>query len=119
MVISKIVKRPIIFGHHPNIAISLTLLCQEVLKVFFFLSFTSKTSSSSNIDILLNSKPSNSRGSTPPTPGIEDAQNGLDSNVGEDSDSLGNSKSSKASITPPAKEKRKPFFKKVRYLENV
>lgn len=45
--------------------------------------------------------------------GIEENQNGVDSNVGEDSDSLGNSKSSKASITPPAKEKRKPFFKKV------
>ncbi|PVD37709.1 hypothetical protein C0Q70_00310 [Pomacea canaliculata] len=82
-------------------------------------SYPSKTSSSSNIDILLNSKPSNSRGSTPPTPGIEDAQNGLDSNVGEDSDSLGNSKSSKASITPPAKEKRKPFFKKYTSYEVV
>ncbi|RUS82341.1 hypothetical protein EGW08_009894 [Elysia chlorotica] len=75
--------------------------------------YTSKTNSSSNIDNLLNSsKPSNSRGSTPPTPGIEEAQNGVDSNPGEDSDSLGNSKSSKASITPPTKEKRKPFFKK-------
>ncbi|XP_071103474.1 voltage-dependent L-type calcium channel subunit beta-1-like isoform X2 [Haliotis cracherodii] len=69
-----------------------------------------KTNSSSNIDNLLaNSKSSNSRGSTPPTPGLED-QNGLDSNLGEDSDSLG--KTSKANITPPAKEKRKPFFKK-------
>jgi voltage-dependent calcium channel beta-2 len=75
--------------------------------------YTSKTNSSSNIDNLLySSKPSNSRGSTPPTPGIEENQNGVDSNVGEDSDSLGNSKSSKTSITPPAKEKRKPFFKK-------
>nr|KAG5714728.1 hypothetical protein BaRGS_000216 [Batillaria attramentaria] len=74
--------------------------------------YTSKTSSSSNIDNLLNSKPTNSRGSTPPTPGIEENQNGVDSNVGEDSDSLGNSKSSKTSITPPTKEKRKPFFKK-------
>ena len=45
--------------------------------------------------------------------GIEENQNGVDSNVGEDSDSLGNSKSSKTSITPPTKEKRKPFFKKV------
>ncbi|XP_067687805.1 voltage-dependent L-type calcium channel subunit beta-2-like isoform X4 [Haliotis asinina] len=72
--------------------------------------YTSKTNSSSNIDNLLaNSKSSNSRGSTPPTPGLED-QNGLDSNLGEDSDSLG--KTSKANITPPAKEKRKPFFKK-------
>ncbi|GFR65303.1 voltage-dependent L-type calcium channel subunit beta-1 [Elysia marginata] len=75
--------------------------------------YTSKTNSSSNIDNLLtSSKPSNSRGSTPPTPGIEEAQNGVDSNPGEDSDSVGNSKSSKASITPPTKEKRKPFFKK-------
>lgn len=74
--------------------------------------YTSKGSSSGNIDNLLNSKPTNSRGSTPPTPGIEENQNGVDSNVGEDSDSLGNSKSSKTSITPPTKEKRKPFFKK-------
>ncbi|CAG5119230.1 unnamed protein product, partial [Candidula unifasciata] len=75
--------------------------------------YTSKTNSSSNIDNLLNSsKPSNSRGSTPPTPGVDETQNGVDSNVGEDSDSLGNSKSSKTSITPPTKEKRKPFFKK-------
>jgi hypothetical protein len=48
--------------------------------------------------------------------GIEENQNGVDSNVGEDSDSLGNSKSSKTSITPPTKEKRKPFFKKVSLL---
>ncbi|XP_076459798.1 voltage-dependent L-type calcium channel subunit beta-1-like isoform X2 [Babylonia areolata] len=74
--------------------------------------YTSKTSSSGNIDILLNSKPTNSRGSTPPTPGIEETQNGVESNVGEDSDSVGNSKSSKISVTPPTKEKRKPFFKK-------
>ena len=45
--------------------------------------------------------------------GVEGDQNGIDSNMGEDSDSLGNSKTSKASITPPTKEKRKPFFKKV------
>ncbi|KAL8603576.1 Voltage-dependent L-type calcium channel subunit beta-2 [Nucella lapillus] len=75
--------------------------------------YTSKTSSSGNIDNLLNSKPANSRGSTPPTPGIEETQNGMESNVGDDSDSVGNSKStSKTSITPPTKEKRKPFFKK-------
>lgn len=48
--------------------------------------------------------------------GVEENQNGVDSNVGEDSDSLGNSKSSKASVTPPAKEKRKPFFKKVIFI---
>ena len=41
-------------------------------------------------------------------------QNGLDNNMGDDSDSLGNTKNSKSSITTPsAKEKRKPFFKKV------
>ncbi|KAL8591051.1 Voltage-dependent L-type calcium channel subunit beta-2 [Nucella lapillus] len=74
--------------------------------------YSSKTSSSGNIDNLLNSRPANSRGSTPPTPGIEENQNGVESNVNEDSDSVGNSKSSKASITPPTKEKRKPFFKK-------
>ncbi|ELU02207.1 hypothetical protein CAPTEDRAFT_181389 [Capitella teleta] len=73
----------------------------------------SKTNSSSNIDILLNSKSPNSRGSTPPTPEID--QNGLE-NMGDDSDSLGNSRTSKTSITPPAREKRKPFFKK---SENV
>ncbi|XP_050727505.1 voltage-dependent L-type calcium channel subunit beta-2-like isoform X4 [Eriocheir sinensis] len=67
----------------------------------------SKTSSSGNLgminDVLSNSKSSNSRGSTPPTP---------DSNLGEDSDSLGNSKGKTSITTPPAKEKKKPFFKK-------
>ncbi|KAK3082754.1 hypothetical protein FSP39_004422 [Pinctada imbricata] len=53
---------------------------------------------------------SNSRGSTPPTPGVE-AENGVESTVGEDSDSLGNPKP-KTSINPPTKEKKKPFFKK-------
>ena len=47
------------------------------------------------------------------SPGGEIDQNGVDSNLGEDSDSLGNSKTSKTSILPPTKEKRKPFFKKV------
>ncbi|XP_064598088.1 voltage-dependent L-type calcium channel subunit beta-1-like isoform X2 [Liolophura sinensis] len=80
--------------------------------------YASKTNSSSNIDNLLtNSKSSNSRGSTPPTPGVEGDQNGIDSNVGEDSDSIGNPKTkTSTSTTPPAKEKRKPFFKK---SENV
>ena len=45
--------------------------------------------------------------------GNETDQNGIDSNLGDDSDSLGNSKTSKSSILPPTKEKRKPFFKKV------
>lgn len=49
-----------------------------------------------------------SRGSTPPTPD----QNGLESNV-EESDSPGNTKLGRGVITTlPAKEKRKPFFKK-------
>nr|XP_014292352.1 voltage-dependent L-type calcium channel subunit beta-2 isoform X2 [Halyomorpha halys] len=68
--------------------------------------YPSKTSSSSNLgalanDVLSSSKSANSRGSTPPTPG-------------EDSDSLGNARlQGKATLTtPPAKEKRKPFFKK-------
>ncbi|XP_064113758.1 voltage-dependent L-type calcium channel subunit beta-2-like isoform X4 [Macrobrachium nipponense] len=67
--------------------------------------YTSKTSSSGNlgltIDVLSNSKSSNSRGSTPPTP-----------DLGDDSDSLGNSKGKTSITTPPAKEKRKPFFRK-------
>lgn len=45
--------------------------------------------------------------------GIDGDHNGVDSNVGEDSDSLGNVRTSKPNITPPTKEKRKPFFKKV------
>ena len=48
--------------------------------------------------------------------GGEIEQNGVDSNLGEDSNSLGNSKTSKTSILPPTKEKRKPFFKKVSYV---
>ena len=44
--------------------------------------------------------------------GVEIDQNGLDNTLADDSDSLGNSRS-KNSMTPPAKEKRKPFFKKV------
>ncbi|KAG7160396.1 Voltage-dependent L-type calcium channel subunit beta-2-like 2 [Homarus americanus] len=41
-----------------------------------------------------------------------DLDNGIDSNLGDDSDSLGNSKGKTSITTPPAKEKRKPFFKK-------
>lgn len=53
-----------------------------------------------------------SRGSTPPTPD----QNGLESNV-EESDSPGNTKLGRGVITTlPAKEKRKPFFKKTESL---
>ncbi|XP_042144841.1 voltage-dependent L-type calcium channel subunit beta-1 isoform X1 [Ixodes scapularis] len=75
--------------------------------------YSSKAGGSSNIGglvsgVLSNSKSSNSRGSTPPTPD----QNGLESNV-EESDSPGNTKLGRGVITTlPAKEKRKPFFKK-------
>ncbi|XP_073987507.1 calcium channel protein beta subunit isoform X4 [Rhodnius prolixus] len=64
--------------------------------------YSSKTSSSSNLGALANdAAKTTSRGSTPPTPG-------------EDSDSVGNARlQGKATLTtPPAKEKRKPFFKK-------
>ncbi|KAJ9577200.1 hypothetical protein L9F63_006174, partial [Diploptera punctata] len=62
--------------------------------------YSSKTSSSSNLGGVVNDKGANSRGSTPPTPG-------------EDSDSVGNPRVGKTTLTtPPAKEKRKPFFKK-------
>ncbi|CAG9771288.1 unnamed protein product [Ceutorhynchus assimilis] len=57
--------------------------------------YSSKTSSSSNIGAAGNDA---SRGSTPPTPGDE-------------SDSMGNPRG-KSLTTPPAKEKKKPFFKK-------
>ncbi|XP_070569707.1 voltage-dependent L-type calcium channel subunit beta-1-like isoform X5 [Ptychodera flava] len=74
---------------------------------------TNKSSSGSNLgDVvaIANSKSSNSRGSTPPTPGVDTEQNGVD----EDTDSLGKSKGS--TMSPQPKEKRKPFFKK---QENV
>nr|XP_006812820.1 PREDICTED: voltage-dependent L-type calcium channel subunit beta-2-like [Saccoglossus kowalevskii] len=74
---------------------------------------TNKSSSGSNLgDIvaIANSRSSNSRGSTPPTPGVDAEQNGVD----EDTDSLGKSKGS--TVSPLPKEKRKPFFKK---QENV
>ena len=45
--------------------------------------------------------------------GVEEAPNGTKNNACDDSDSLGNSNPSKISITPPNKERRKPFFKKV------
>ena len=42
--------------------------------------------------------------------GMDVEQSALDSNLGEDSDSLSNSKTGK--LTTPGKEKRKPFFKR-------
>ncbi|XP_076344833.1 voltage-dependent L-type calcium channel subunit beta-1-like isoform X2 [Tachypleus tridentatus] len=77
-----------------------------------------RPSSSGNLgsmvnDVLTNSKPSNSRGSTPPTPGFDVDQNGLDANLGEDSDNINTAKLGKSIVTtPPAKEKKKPFFKR-------
>ncbi|XP_056635643.1 voltage-dependent L-type calcium channel subunit beta-2 isoform X3 [Diorhabda sublineata] len=59
--------------------------------------YSSKTSSSSNIGASAGNDVS--RGSTPPTPGDE-------------SDSMGNVRTGKSLTTPPAKEKKKPFFKK-------
>ncbi|XP_014665657.1 PREDICTED: voltage-dependent L-type calcium channel subunit beta-2-like, partial [Priapulus caudatus] len=82
--------------------------------------YSTKANSSSNLgglaNDILNSKSPSSRGSTPPTPGMDSDQNGTDTMGGmggDDSDSLGNSKGNitKGNITP-AKEKRKPFFKK-------
>ncbi|XP_072181090.1 voltage-dependent L-type calcium channel subunit beta-1-like isoform X2 [Diadema setosum] len=75
---------------------------------------TSGLSSSSNLGDfptgLPNSKSSNSRGSTPPTP--DGDQNGLGEE--ESADTLSRSRGS--TISPQPKEKRKPFFKKT---ENV
>ncbi|XP_071148526.1 voltage-dependent L-type calcium channel subunit beta-1-like isoform X1 [Mytilus edulis] len=83
--------------------------------------YTAKNPSSSNIESLLGgggTNPSNSRGSTPPTPDLGvigmDTENGMDGGQStvDDSDSVGNSKQS-SSVTPPSgKEKKKPFFKK-------
>ncbi|KAJ8019820.1 Voltage-dependent L-type calcium channel subunit beta-2 [Holothuria leucospilota] len=70
---------------------------------------TSGLSSSSNLgDFTLANSRSNSRGSTPPTPGVDVDQNGLD----EDSESLGRTKSGTLPMQGVGKEKRKPFFKK-------
>lgn len=41
--------------------------------------------------------------------------NGMETNAGEDSDSIGNTRNTKPGFTLPAKEKRKPFFKKARH----
>lgn len=76
--------------------------------------YSNKSNSSSNVGET-NAR-STSRGSTPPTPGFDVDQNGLETGAGDDSDSLGNSKLGKTVTTPPAKEKKKPFFKKA---ENI
>jgi voltage-dependent calcium channel beta-2 len=72
--------------------------------------YSSKANSGSNLgglvsEVLINSRSSNSGGSSPPTPD----QNGME-NI-DDSD--GNIRVGKSALsTPPAKERRKPFFKK-------
>ncbi|XP_076313152.1 voltage-dependent L-type calcium channel subunit beta-1-like isoform X2 [Tachypleus tridentatus] len=78
---------------------------------------SNKSGSTSNLGGLVNdvlsSKPSGSRGSTPPTPGFDVEQNYTDSNRGEDSDTTSNMKLGKTNISGhPCKEKRKTFFKK-------
>ncbi|CAG2106993.1 unnamed protein product, partial [Medioppia subpectinata] len=100
--------------------------------------YSSKANSSTNLgplgDVLINSRSSNSGGSSPPTPGLYSPdcplpyqlssqifmsrivylnetpdQNGMENM--EDSD--GNIRIGKSALsTPPAKERRKPFFKK-------
>ena len=108
--------------------------------------YAGKASSSSNLsalnDVLSNSKSSNSRGSTPPTPGLSlffflftlivnfgDSEEGkinsstrcccfilyLVVGLGDNSDSVGGSKLNKSGLPGSgggSKEKRKPFFKK-------
>nr|ACF57623.2 voltage-dependent calcium channel beta subunit [Apostichopus japonicus] len=70
---------------------------------------TSGLSSTSNLgDFTLANSRNNSRGSTPPTPGVDGDQNGLD----EDSESLRRTKSGTLPMQGTGKEKRKPFFKK-------
>ncbi|XP_076304608.1 voltage-dependent L-type calcium channel subunit beta-1-like isoform X2 [Tachypleus tridentatus] len=81
------------------------------------LQLSNKTGSASNLGGLVNdvlsSKPSGSRGSTPPTPGFDMEQNGAESNPGEDSDTTSNVKLGKTSISGhPGKERKKTFFKK-------
>lgn len=75
--------------------------------------YASKPSSSSNMDNLLNSRATNSGGSTPPTPDTS----GLDRDTNEDNEgSMANQRNApRNSISPnAAKEKaKKPFFKKL------
>ncbi|XP_054168318.1 voltage-dependent L-type calcium channel subunit beta-1-like isoform X2 [Oppia nitens] len=71
--------------------------------------YSSKANSGSTLgglvsEVLITSRSSNSGGSSPPTPD----QNGIDMD-----DSDGNPRLGKSALsTPPAKERRKPFFKK-------
>jgi len=114
--IGRLVKEGADVGFIPSPAKLENLRLQQSAQTKSSKLYTSKNNSSSNLglvnDVITTSKSSNSRGSTPPTPGIDMDQNGLD--LGEDSDSIGKSKSSVSAGA--GKDKRKPFFKKT---ENV
>jgi len=114
--IGRLVKEGADVGFIPSPAKLENLRLQQSAQTKSSKLYTSKNNSSSNLglvnDVITTSKSSNSRGSTPPTPGIDTDQNGVD--LGEDSDSIGKSKSSVSGGA--GKDKRKPFFKKT---ENV
>jgi len=114
--IGRLVKEGADVGFIPSPAKLENLRLQQSAQTKSSKLYTSKNNSSSNLglvnDVITTSKSSNSRGSTPPTPGIDMDQNGLD--MGEDSDSIGKSKSGVSG--GGSKDKRKPFFKKT---ENV
>lgn len=111
--IGRLVKEGADVGFIPSPAKLENLRLQQSAQTKSSKLYTSKNNSSSNLgmvnDVITTSKSSNSRGSTPPTPGI-DMENGLEG--GDDSDSIGKSKSSVSA----GAGKKKPFFKKT---ENV
>jgi voltage-dependent calcium channel beta-2 len=112
--IGRLVKEGADVGFIPSPAKLENLRLQQTAQTKTSKLYTSKNNSSSNLGLVndvITTKSSNSRGSTPPTPGLDMDQNGVDG--GDDSDSIGKSKSG---VTAGAKDKRKPFFKK---QENV